>query len=187
MATSPFARATKRPLGRIKEWYIDRQGVEICSENKNLAAEVYAAVCVVKRRGDQETLERFFSIDDQQAAGLNSPTWRQYRKLMLKYRARSQALKDKFADCLNGAPIAEYDFHVIPDDDGAAVGASVADDLNNIFGAKVEILRKPCPSRNLPEAPAYEGRPYSVERRARSRLFDGSVHLELGARRVLPA
>jgi hypothetical protein len=93
-------------LESIREYLVDKNSNEICVKNKNLAAEAYAAVCIVKRKGDEEILERFFSMDDAKRAGLgNSPTWKAYTPVMLKYRARSQALKDKFPDCLNGIAI----------------------------------------------------------------------------------
>ena len=94
----------------IKESLLDKNGLEISLANKNLTAEVYAALCIVKRKGDPEPLEAFFTMDDAVRAGLtNSPTWKSYPKRMLRYRARSQALKDKFPDALNGISIAEYD------------------------------------------------------------------------------
>lgn len=95
----------------IKEKYFDKDSKEISMENKNLSAQVYAATCIVKRRGDPEPLEAFFTMSDAERAGLtkiNGP-WITYPKRMLRYRARSQALKDKFPDCLNGISIAEYD------------------------------------------------------------------------------
>jgi hypothetical protein len=101
-------------LEAIKEVWLDKDGREINLANKNLTAQAYAAFCVVKRKGDPEPLEAFFTMDDAQNAGLlNSPTWKAYPKRMLRYRARSQALKDKFPDCLNGISIAEYDQNTV--------------------------------------------------------------------------
>lgn len=117
----------------INEYLIDDKGVKICTENKNLSGNAVAAVCRVKRKGDPEILERFFSLDDAKTAGLGgSPTWKAYPKVMMKYRARSQALKDKFADCLNGIAIAEYDYHVIPNEESPRLQDS-AGDLNSAF------------------------------------------------------
>jgi hypothetical protein len=94
----------------IKESLLDKTGKEISLANKNLTEPAFAALCIVKRKGESEPLEAFFTLDDAQQAGLsNSPTWKSYPKRMLRYRARSQALKDKFPDCLNGISIAEYD------------------------------------------------------------------------------
>jgi hypothetical protein len=102
----------------IKEFLLDKNSVEINSKNGNMNAEAWAAVTIVKRRGDPESIERFFSMDDAKQAGLlNSPTWKTYPKRMLQYRSRSQALKDKFPDALNGISIAEYDFNTIPEDE----------------------------------------------------------------------
>lgn len=125
-------------LESIREFLVDKDGKEIGTKNGNLTAEVYAAVCIVKRKGDPNELERFFSLDDAKRAGLGgSPTWKSYPKLMLKYRARSQALKDKFADALNGVAIAEYDFHELPDEESPKLG-DAAGDLNKVFAPTVE-------------------------------------------------
>jgi hypothetical protein len=99
----------------INEYYFDKDSVEICMMNKNTNAEVYGSVTIVKRRGDEQITESFFTLDDAKRAGLNSPVWKAYPKRMLRYRARSQALKDKFPDALNGISIAEYDHNELPD------------------------------------------------------------------------
>ncbi len=120
-------------LESIKEYLVDKEGLEICIANGNIAQVAYAAVCWVKRKGDPEPREVFFSWDDAKSAGLGgSPTWKGYPKVMLKYRARSQALKDKFPDCLNGIAIAEYDYQVLPTEDGPAL-LDAAGDLNKQF------------------------------------------------------
>lgn len=117
----------------IREYTIDKDGNEICTKNKNLSADAVAAVCIVKRKGDPEPLERFFSMADARTAGLGgSPTWKAYPKLMLKYRARSQALKDKFPDCLNGIAIAEYDFNELPNEESPKIEGP-ASELNAAF------------------------------------------------------
>jgi hypothetical protein len=116
----------------MDEFLVDTKGVRICYENKNLSAEPAVAVCIVKRKGDKEPVERTWSFEDTKRAGIKSPSWDKYPKIMLKYRARSQALKDKFPDSLNGVAIAEYDFHEIPTEDGPAI-TSAADDLNKKF------------------------------------------------------
>jgi len=126
----------------IREYLIDDKGTEICTTNKNLQAPAVCAVCIVKRKGDAEPLERFFSLDDAKVAGLGgSPTWKAYPKLMLKYRARSQALKDKFFDCLNGIAIAEYDYHELPDENSPRLG-DAAGDLNAAF-VDAEVVAAP--------------------------------------------
>lgn len=96
----------------IKEIYVDSNSREISLANANLKSTVFAAVTQVKRKGDPEIVEGYFSTEEAHAAGLmGSDVWKKYTKLMLRYRARAQALKGKFADCLNGVAIAEYDFN----------------------------------------------------------------------------
>ncbi len=117
----------------FREWHIDKDGKEICSTNQNLAAEAWGAVCVVRRKGDPEPLESAFTMADAQRAGLaNGPVWKSYPKRMLRYRARSQALKDKFPDALNGVAIGEYDFNVTQEASGQVVG-----DVPETDGAKL--------------------------------------------------
>ena len=66
------------------------------------------AVCVVKRRGHDEHVERFGDAEAKTAGLLNkSGPWTQYPKRMKKMRARAFALRDKFSDVLKGIPIAE--------------------------------------------------------------------------------
>lgn len=109
----------------IKEYLIDKGGIEILLKNRNASAPAFGAVCIVKRRGDPEPLESVFTMEDAQQAGLinSTPAWKAHPKRMLKYRARSAALKDKFPDALNGISIAEYDYHVSPDESSAAIMA----------------------------------------------------------------
>lgn len=69
----------------------------------------FTAVCEVKRKGDPEVKRGEFSIKDAKEAtlyGKDGP-WKQYRKRMLKMRARGFALRDGFSDVLRGLHIAE--------------------------------------------------------------------------------
>ena len=105
-------------LEYIKETHYDKSGKTICEENQNVTAEVFGAKCVVKRKGEPEEHVSTFNMDQAQKANLisRSPVWKSYPSRMLTYRARSQALKDKFADCINGLSIAEYDYNINPND-----------------------------------------------------------------------
>lgn len=95
----------------IKEFHYDKEGKKICVVNNNLEQDPIGHVTVVKRHGDPEEYESIFTMKDAESAGLitRSDVWKKYPKRMLKYRSRSQALKDKFPDCLNGIAIKEYD------------------------------------------------------------------------------
>lgn len=97
-----------------REFIIDEEMNEINWTNKNLKARPWGAVCILKRKG-REPIERFFTTDEANEANLfKNDVWRKYTKLMLKYRARSQAIKDEFADVLGGVAIAEYDQEALP-------------------------------------------------------------------------
>lgn len=116
----------------LKEFLIDQNGKEICLKNANLDADVWGAVAVAKRKGDAEIIERFFTMKDaEQANLLKGPTWKQYPKRMLMYRARSQLLKDKFADAINHVAIAEYDFHRLPETETEDQRFEKAKDIEN--------------------------------------------------------
>lgn len=67
-----------------------------------------AAICRVKRRGEDEQ-SRVFTTEDAKKAGLigKQGPWSQYPKRMMQMRARSWALRDVFPDVLRGMPIAE--------------------------------------------------------------------------------
>ena len=120
-------------LESIDEYLITQEYTRISLENKNLHEEPWACVCRVKRKGDPEVCERFFSVKDAHNAGLGkSIVWKSYLARMLTYRARSQALKDKFSDCLNGVAIAEYDFNVTENEDKSEVVSEVSD-INERF------------------------------------------------------
>lgn len=107
-------------LERFQETFLDRSGKPINMGNKNLGSEVYAAVCIVRRRGDGNEVEAFFTMDDAIRAKLtgngDASAWAKYPKRMLRYRARSQALKETFPDVLNGLAIGEYDGNTILED-----------------------------------------------------------------------
>lgn len=108
-------------LESIKEYFVDNEFNEICVKNKNLNKEVYAAVCRVKRVGDNQIQEDFFSVDNMNEAGTNLTnrgeklTWRKYRRIMMRYRARTMALKSKFADLMNGIEVSEYMHNYTPE------------------------------------------------------------------------
>lgn len=66
--------------------------------------------CTVRRKGHQPHTQQF-TLQDAQQAGLlkKAGAWQTYPKRMLQMRARSLALRDKFADALRGLRIAEIE------------------------------------------------------------------------------
>ena len=73
------------------------------SRNPTEFGDDVTAVCKVKRRG-LEAAETAFSMADARRAGLlDKPgPWKQYPARMLRFRARSFALRDQFGDALRG-------------------------------------------------------------------------------------
>jgi hypothetical protein len=130
--------ALVRKSGLLEDFHeavYDKEFIEICSDNKNLGAEPYAAVCKMKRKGSS-TVERSFSIDDAKRAGLlGRGPWQQYTKRMLQMRARSLVVKDLFPDVLVGIAISEYDFNMAPDLENARVVGEPAGDAKKLKDA----------------------------------------------------
>lgn len=61
------------------------------------------AVCAMKRKGQSTPIVRTFSFKQAETAGLAArEVWRKYTQRMLQMRARSYAIRDGFADVLNG-------------------------------------------------------------------------------------
>ncbi len=75
--------------------------------NKN---DVVGYLCTVKRKGHKPHSQRF-TLQDATAAGLlkKGGAWSSYPGRMLQMRARSLAIRDKFADALRGIRIAEIE------------------------------------------------------------------------------
>ncbi len=68
---------------------------------------------------DTDPEEFYYTLDDAKKMGkypdsnLKKP-WMAHTRTMLKYKARALALRDKFAEVLGGAKIAELDFDKLP-------------------------------------------------------------------------
>lgn len=109
-----------------KEVYrINRDGLKISTENKNLDDEVYAGVCVIQRKG-RGRKEFTYTIEEAKHAGQypakkrdgqinNDSPWMKWTGLMLMRKAMALAVKFEFPDAVMGVPIAEHDFHEAPD------------------------------------------------------------------------
>lgn len=100
---------------RLREIVFDKDGKEISRVNSNLKAEVYGAECILKRSGFEEVTSVFTMEDAKRANLTGKDLYKLYPGRMLKYRARSQAIKDLFPDCLAGIGVSEYDLHEAPD------------------------------------------------------------------------
>lgn len=115
-------------LESIKEFIIDKDYKEICFDNKNLNAELYAGVCIIKRLGKSE-VTKTFTVDEAKKAGLwGVKVWAKYPQRMIQMRTRSLALKDEFSDIIEGLSIREYDF-----DGVESKNTNVALELNEAF------------------------------------------------------
>lgn len=114
----------------------------------------YGWRCVVKRKDKPDEREQVFTIADAKLAklwqkrgnsGQDTP-WITSPKRMLKMRARAFALRDEFADVLQGLHV--YEELVGTGDDEPTAAPSTADDLN----AELDAL--PAPSQAAQDAPA---------------------------------
>ena len=96
--------AVVRATGEVEEfaeWY-EAKGQRLPRNPSEFSDDV-AAVCRVKRRG-LEAGETAFSVADAKRANLwgKQGPWSQYPARMLRFRARSFALRDQFGDALRG-------------------------------------------------------------------------------------
>jgi hypothetical protein len=96
--------AVVRATGELEEfveWY-EAKGQRLPRNPSEFSDDV-TAVCRVKRRG-LEAGETAFSVADAKRAGLwtKQGPWSQYPARMLRFRARSFALRDQFGDALRG-------------------------------------------------------------------------------------
>lgn len=80
-------------------------------------------ICTVLRKG-HEAHSKTFTMQDAERAGLlkKGGVWAAYPERMLQMRARSLALRDKFADALRGLRIAE-----VEEDEGNVIDAEVVE------------------------------------------------------------
>jgi len=93
-------------LEAFEEWY--ESGGNKAARNPQNFGDDASAVCRVKRRG-YPAVEQVFSVADAKRAGLwgKQGPWTQYPARMLRFRARSFALRDQFSDALKGLMSAE--------------------------------------------------------------------------------
>lgn len=146
----------------IKEFWIDENCLEICVKNKNIKSEIFAAVTQIKRFGDPEIQEDFFSLDDLQKAGMNigpsgeKVVWKKYKRIMMRYKARTLALKSKFADLLNGVEISEYIHNFNPDmpeinnpNQKDIDSSDISETLSGQTGVAIEIPVVNCKTENV--------------------------------------
>lgn len=117
-------------LEDIKEFFIDENYNEICYQNKNLNAPIFAAICEMKRKGykrmgtfslTQKDLElsggvalesgsfKFSKWSSKNNKIIDSTTWLKYPKIHWTRRLRAWAIKSLFADKLQSSTIMEYD------------------------------------------------------------------------------
>lgn len=104
----------------------------------------FAAVCTVKRRGDQVVAIETFSVADAKEARLwgKEGPWQTYKKRMLRMRARSYALRGRFADVLKGIRSAEEEVDVVelvPDSNGSY--SKAAENVREKSLGKMEALK----------------------------------------------
>jgi hypothetical protein len=78
--------------------------LERIKEDMTGTGETTEAICTVWRKGEEDPSIGRFSVADAKRAGLwgKAGPWQQYPRRMLQMRARSFALRDKFADVLKG-------------------------------------------------------------------------------------
>lgn len=130
-AMMAVCRATGE-LEEFVEWY--EENGERLPRNPVTFTDKTMAICRVKRQG-YAAAETGFSVADAKTAGLWSKDgpWKQYPARMLKYRARSFALRDQFGDALRGLHSAEevQDTPVDPVENAKPAQAAPAPDFSS--------------------------------------------------------
>jgi len=114
----PLTLAMKsNKIKEIEEYWFDKKFDKISLENKNINTEVYGAYCRVKTNITEK--EATFTLDDAKKAGLipakADAAWTKYPRVMLKYRARTENLKDTVPTALNGLDVLEYNQNMTVD------------------------------------------------------------------------
>ena len=109
-------------LESLEEFFVDKEGKKISTENKNLNEKPMAAVCKVTRKGYPANEVIVTEADlimsggkRNQDGSWNFPqggnkvsyTWKSYPKIHWRLRARHQALKSFFPDALKGVEVGE--------------------------------------------------------------------------------
>ena len=109
------------------------------------------AVCRVKRRG-LEAAETAFSMADARRAGLldKAGPWKQYPARMMRFRARSFALRDQFGDALRGLLSTEEAQDVVT----VTPTVPAVTVKSPVFRAKPQ---PPAPTLEVPTPPADDG------------------------------
>lgn len=117
-----------------REFFVNKDCVEISVANKNLNDEVYAAVAQFGRKGEEGIQEDYFTLDDIKNTGVDQTkygekkTYKQWKRIMMRYRARTMALKSKFGDLLN-TDVAEYVGNDLPKEGFYVENKDRADEL----------------------------------------------------------
>lgn len=131
--------------------------------------------CTVKRKGHQPHTQSF-TLQNAENAGLirKGGVWTQYPSRMLQMRARSLAIRDKFADALRGIKTAEEQMDVVDENviEGSATvvtGKSNVEKLKDILKAgesNVEI--KVNQESSSDDVPLYQNKVGAMEDRQSS-------------------
>jgi hypothetical protein len=106
-------------------------------------AQVIGYQCTVIRKGHKPHTKQF-TLQDAHVAGLLSrgTVWKSYPERMLQMRARSYAIRDKFADALRGLRVAEIeqeDSRVIEAEVSTATqGETQTEKLKSILNQRIE-------------------------------------------------
>lgn len=101
----PLAIAKRAPdFGEMEEFFVDKEGKKIHLQQ---GMEIWGSVCRIKRKGMETWNEYFFTRDMAAKANLIKNTWNSYFEDLLRYKARSRALKGNYPDALMGLEQAE--------------------------------------------------------------------------------
>jgi hypothetical protein len=86
---------------------VKKSGLLISFKEEIIENDKMVAICTVQRKGEEEHISKFTQNDAVTAGLWGNNVWKKYPKRMLKYRARAYALRDVFADVLDGLYLKE--------------------------------------------------------------------------------
>ena len=92
--------------GEHELFFVDKDFNKICVDNKNLNADVWAAVIRCRKKNQTVWNEYYFSVDNAKDAGMElenrSSVWFKYRRDMLMHKVKKRMIDSCYSSAVNG-------------------------------------------------------------------------------------
>lgn len=93
-------------IAEHKVLFFDEEGNELKRPKKG--ASIFGCEVSIKRKGSNEFVTAFYTLDDKEKAKASNPNWNKFPTDMLFRRAMTRAIKFACADAVRGIEIADY-------------------------------------------------------------------------------